>query len=410
MGNTIFYSWQSDLPNKTNRTFIEEALERAIKGLSQGAEIEKAMRPSLDKDTQGVPGSPPIVETIFKKIEQCAVFVPDLTFVGKNEGGRLIPNPNVLIEYGYALKVCGHERIVPVMNSAYGEPSWETLPFDMRHLRHPITYHLAKDATTKETQTAREDLVKKLASALRDILAIPGVVAPADESSLFPATPSTTDPSTFMQSDECFTVPWGFRGEEMDLNLYSDNRLFLRLIPETSLEIGSSKRVLDAVKSGHLVSLGDNQVGFSDRNRHGAFTGKEKEGCLWNMTQLFPSGELWGIDACSIDEDTIIALREYSQGVFPVTLIERIFSGTLENYLIFLRETLGYTSRVKMIAGAANVQGYKLGTTRGIVGHLHDEHIVYESFLSSRAVAVDDALNPLLDYFWETCGEERFSD
>lgn len=28
---TIFYSWQSDLPNKDNRSFIENCIEKAIK-------------------------------------------------------------------------------------------------------------------------------------------------------------------------------------------------------------------------------------------------------------------------------------------------------------------------------------------------------------------------------------------
>jgi len=84
---TVFYSWQSDVPSKFNRTFIEKALTKALKRLRSDATLEPALRDTeirLDKDTQGVAGSPPIAETILKKIEECAVFVADLSFVGES--------------------------------------------------------------------------------------------------------------------------------------------------------------------------------------------------------------------------------------------------------------------------------------------------------------------------------------
>jgi hypothetical protein len=104
MAFTIFYSWQSDISAKVNRNFIEDALVKAIKKLGQDIKIQEALRDEeieIDKDTQGVPGIPPIVDTIFKKISNCGIFVPDLTFVGRTEDGRLLSNPNVLVEYGW---------------------------------------------------------------------------------------------------------------------------------------------------------------------------------------------------------------------------------------------------------------------------------------------------------------------
>jgi hypothetical protein len=65
---TLFYSWQSDLPNKVNRKFIEDALERTIKRLGNDNAIQEALRETdivLDRDTKGVPGTPPIVDVIF---------------------------------------------------------------------------------------------------------------------------------------------------------------------------------------------------------------------------------------------------------------------------------------------------------------------------------------------------------
>jgi hypothetical protein len=43
-----------------------------------------------------VPGTPPITDTILKKIQNCDIFVPDVTFVASTAGGKLVPNPNVM--------------------------------------------------------------------------------------------------------------------------------------------------------------------------------------------------------------------------------------------------------------------------------------------------------------------------
>ena len=32
---SIFYSWQSDLPSKTNRNFIEDAIKKALKSINK---------------------------------------------------------------------------------------------------------------------------------------------------------------------------------------------------------------------------------------------------------------------------------------------------------------------------------------------------------------------------------------
>lgn len=172
MSKTVFYSWQSDLPNNVNRGFIENALKQALKELSADTEVEEC--PRLDKDTQDVPGTPPVVDTIFKKIDQCGVIVPDLTFIGttteprKDTGKpRLIPNPNVLIEYGYAAKSLGYERIIPVMNEAYGEANDQNLPFDIKHLRRPVTYSLQNNHTPKEKAEVKAALVVSLKAKIK---------------------------------------------------------------------------------------------------------------------------------------------------------------------------------------------------------------------------------------------------
>src|SRR5438552_12222613 len=120
MADTVFYSWQTDLPSPTNRSFIETALEAATKTLREDGSIQ--VEPVVDRDTAGIPGSPDISSTIFGKIDQARVFVCDVSIInqGTKEERRLTPNPNVLIELGYAFKALGAHRILMVMNAAFG--------------------------------------------------------------------------------------------------------------------------------------------------------------------------------------------------------------------------------------------------------------------------------------------------
>src|SRR3990167_5131907 len=117
MKKIVFYSWQSDLFNGTNRNFIENALKDAAKEIGEeSADIE----PVIDRDTQGVAGAANIATAIFQKIDSADIFIADVSIIGSVKK-RAIPNPNVLIELGYALKSLGHERIILVFNTAFGK-------------------------------------------------------------------------------------------------------------------------------------------------------------------------------------------------------------------------------------------------------------------------------------------------
>jgi hypothetical protein len=160
----VFYSWQSDLPNSTNRGLIENALRSAAETLS--AESALKVEPVIDRDTQGVPGSPDIGQAIFDKINNAAAFVCDVSFVNRAvPDQRRIPNPNVLVELGYALRALSWERVVMVLNVETGEP--EDLPFDLK-LKRVLTYRSA--AADRERAPVRKELAGKLTEALRTIL------------------------------------------------------------------------------------------------------------------------------------------------------------------------------------------------------------------------------------------------
>ncbi len=163
MPSIIFYSWQSDLPNATNRGFIARALETATKSIRADDSI--TVEPVVDRDTAGVPGSPDIATTIFQKIEGAAVFVCDVSIINSDSDCRPTPNPNVLIELGYAKKALGTDRVLMIMNTAFGGP--EKLPFDLR-MRRVITYEALADQTDRSSE--RKKLETSLENALRAIL------------------------------------------------------------------------------------------------------------------------------------------------------------------------------------------------------------------------------------------------
>lgn len=127
----VFYSWQSDLPDATNRQAIRSSLRVA----SNKIEAENpALRVIVDEATRGTPGSPNIPATIMEKIRSCDVFVCDITTINSGAAPefRRVPNPNVTFELGYAVATVGWSRIVMVFNDAAA--SVKEAPFDIdRH-------------------------------------------------------------------------------------------------------------------------------------------------------------------------------------------------------------------------------------------------------------------------------------
>lgn len=159
MTQKVFYSWQSDSPGNTNRNFISSALEKAAEELRKDETI--TIEPVIDRDTLGLGGSPDISQSIFEKIDSASVFVCDVSIIDPSSK-KLSPNPNVLLELGYAIKALGWEKIVMVMNTEFGGPA--ELPFDLR-ARRVTTYAVAKDA--EEKAPARNSLKKTLVAAIK---------------------------------------------------------------------------------------------------------------------------------------------------------------------------------------------------------------------------------------------------
>lgn len=409
MALTIFYSWQSDSPSDVNRNFIEKALKKAIQAIGKDLNIEDAPRKEivLDKDTKGAPGQPHIAEVILQKISGCGIFIPDLTFVGKTDDGRLFMNPNVLLEYGWALNKPSRNRIVAVMNAAFGEPG-EDLPFDMRHVRYPITYKLNEKSTPEEKQEILDSLVKELVSAIKEILKS-GILTESNENKPLEVVQYTTNPSTFLQEGE----PLGHRSNQGDQPLFLPKvqRLFLRIVPmKKVVALRSPKIAEDLVISGNIPPM-DYAIRWGNlRNKHGAVVYRTDNGKVLALTQLFLNRELWGIDANTIDKQKLMERSRTSFGFFPCIAFEERFLNALGCYLKFANEILNLPLPLKIIAGATDIEGYKMcipNTLGPCDGFVVENHIVWQGEVEDFNLKPTTILRPFFNQVWEACGLNR---
>ena len=163
MQRKVFYSWQSDLDSKGNRSLIQDALNKALKSIKRDG--NESIEPVLDRDTNGLQGSPSISESIFNKITLSDVFVADVSIINSHLPGRKTANPNVLIELGYAVSQLGWDRVIMIQNTFYGSP--EELPFDLRG-RRVIAYSMEPNVDNKPE--ARSLLQGRVEAALKEAL------------------------------------------------------------------------------------------------------------------------------------------------------------------------------------------------------------------------------------------------
>lgn len=363
MSNAVFFSWQSDRPTTEGRNFIQKALETAVRRIAEDITVELAVREGLevDKDTRGVPGSPPIVETILKKINAAGVFVPDFTFVGTRLRGQPTPNPNVLIEYGWALRCLTHARIVAVMNAAHGSPARDVMPFDLAHHRFPITYNLPDSSSDETRKKEQEKLARQLETALRAVLGSAEFKAsqpkpPAPP--VFKEKPPMNGHARFRAKGQPIGVNRhplaAFTGASpIPVHLSEGPTMWLRVMPVS--DIGRVWKIVElenAVNRLVLVPLSDGggQPGFV-RGNDGFGVYNEIGGqAAPSVVYAFTTGEVWAINTIFLSFMTD-----------RIWLEERRFTESLQLCVKFLDE-LGVHGPYRWIAGMEDIEGRFLST------------------------------------------------
>lgn len=145
---TIFYSWQNDTDG--DRQYVRNVLQNSVDALMKELEVDI----QIDSDSRDEDGERSIDVAILNKIANCDFFVCDVTPVGKlhpsAEIYKELPNPNVMLELGFAIGNIGWERCILVWNTKIG--AQQNAPFDIRN--HITTgYEFSKDVSKEELKS-----------------------------------------------------------------------------------------------------------------------------------------------------------------------------------------------------------------------------------------------------------------
>ena len=126
----VFFSWQSD------RIDVKKAIQRELDTIAKKLEKED-INLIIDHDTRDRVGTQDINAEVLQKILHCDIFIADVTPVSKilsdtPKPVKLIPNPNVMYESGYALAHKGLSKMIFLASLQHGETIAQ-LPFDINH-------------------------------------------------------------------------------------------------------------------------------------------------------------------------------------------------------------------------------------------------------------------------------------
>jgi hypothetical protein len=301
----VFWSWQSDSPAALNKNFIKDSLQSALELVTGELGLSEPERPELDHDTKDEPGLVEIVATIFRKIDSASAFVADITPVSTTAAGKQVPNPNVMIELGYALKALGPERILLVANAAFGGRP-EDLPFDLRHRRGPITYRLESGVPAAKRDSVKQELIKGLGEALK--LNLGSALARRGQATEIALHPSRDgDRSTWLAVGEGI-AHHNFHGEAgtEQWTLTEGPRAYMRVAPAGWGKARPARRAVQEAPDGKRPwAFGRWTNGDGGANELGVvavgLNGREP-GAVHAVTQWFDkTGELWGFNAMVTD-------------------------------------------------------------------------------------------------------------
>ena len=427
MSFKLFYAWQSDTPSNVCRGLIRRALDEAKKQLEDDLEIQDAVRGEVvvDQDTQDIPGSPPIAETIFEKIRGCNVFIADLTptHIGPNE--RAAPNPNILIEYGYALHALGDQRIIGVFNEVYGRP--EDLPFDLRHRRWPVRYRAHEDDAQEVRRNERKRLARELVNAIRSIirtLAESESAGPTGSGDLAinsrAALPRTDQqlanvPATTGSTVEQF--PWDavlvHHGSGTRIGFREAPTIFLNVRSHESgpqLDNASRQRIAWESLRPLASNRADGQCIARSRNGAAVFVSSDTEPPVaLTASMLARDGSLHGVDRCHL---RVIRSENRAEPYVPTAAVEEILIDGLASFMSVAEHQLKLEPPLDVAVGLEGIDGFKLAVDRSrffeeFIGRILVERIDHRFSIDTYASDPFDLLLAFFRKVYDEAGHDR---
>jgi hypothetical protein len=179
MNYKVFFAYQSDIPEEFGKKFIIEAMDQTIDRMKkEGINLE------LEYGMRKTPGNPLLIEEMLGKSKNADLVLVDLTFTSSKNWfeskkikflnkeirvlnrfeDKLSPNPNALLEMGYAWAQKGYHRTALLMNTAYGTP--EDLPVDLKGFRWAIPFNI-NEINFSEAKQKRKELAIDLYNAIK---------------------------------------------------------------------------------------------------------------------------------------------------------------------------------------------------------------------------------------------------
>lgn len=182
----IFFSWQiaSDTKHLHNKPFILSCIGKAVGELENKGKL-KGVYFEVQEGTSSEAGTPEMIATCEKRIDECHIFIADFTVERRfcrlergilSYGGKKLrehQNTNVAYEFGRASHRLPTKQIITVMNTANGSPEEDDkrfLAIDFRHRRWPILFHLTRDKEEADTDEAYDKAEKGLVEALKEAI------------------------------------------------------------------------------------------------------------------------------------------------------------------------------------------------------------------------------------------------
>ncbi len=405
----IFYSWQSDLDAKTNRWFIRDCLKKAIKKVNASVELENASREiELDHDTKGVPGSPPIFDTIIFKIQNADLMLCDLSPISIAENSKHCPNPNVLIEYGYALSHLEDTRMLLVINEAYVEGELkDCLPFDLQHKRHPICFNLPANADKEVFKDEGKKLTDIFITALQSACDF-GLL---DSSPEIDTDNEEVDCTTSFLSNNQILGKYSIESDFYEFLWEGDPHIFLKIIPLNSKIAYKDSELLELSRQNNLFHLKGDTSGVAHVRSQdgiclcsmGRFSNNPEVKTITNsVTQLFHNLTLWGMSTKGLDEEV------RGKAYIPTGYLRNILFNGIQDYLNFYTNIKLDTKEFRIIAGVSGVYDYAVTvSSRDVDGHSIHPEITHHADVAlgpELPEAIHEFLETLLENVFDACG------
>lgn len=178
----IFFSWQVQTNDQgfNNKSFLIACIQKVCNEIENKGKL-KGVFFKLHQGLGGVSGTPSVSAKMMELIDNCDVFIGDMTVTTPNswllnlgrklnliKGLRREPNSNVYGEFHRALGKSKEfeEQIILVMNDVNGKPDDDAqyIPFDSRDRRFPIEFHLKNK---EQEDAAKKILTEALKTALQ---------------------------------------------------------------------------------------------------------------------------------------------------------------------------------------------------------------------------------------------------